>query len=160
MASQFTCASCRLSALWQRSVSLCAAIAFPSARASERLPALEGPRLLQAREAETRLEYAVHYGIPYPRLHHAPQFPKRYVMDTPQMPDGPQHATGCAPDPARLERQATFSLYLRHTCFAQMTPPVCLGMHFKCSYMAGRRTILEPAFHTGDIPSIEQSVDQ
>ncbi|CAL5221105.1 g3238 [Coccomyxa viridis] len=47
-----------------------------------------------AREAETRLEYAVHYGIPYPRLHHAPQFPKRYVLEKPQMPDGPQHATG------------------------------------------------------------------
>ena len=31
---------------------------------------------------------------------HAPQFPKRYVMDTPQMPDEPQHATGCAPEPA------------------------------------------------------------
>ena len=36
----------------------------------------------------------MHYGIPYPRLHHAPQFSKRYVMDKPQMPDGPQHATG------------------------------------------------------------------
>ena len=49
---------------------------------------------MQVTEGETRLEYAVHYGIPYPRLHHAPQFPKRYVLDTPQMPDEPQHATG------------------------------------------------------------------
>lgn len=53
----------------------------------------------------------MHYGIPYPRLHHAPQFPKRYVMEKPQMPDGPQHATGCAPylplSHCTIEDQAT-----------------------------------------------------
>eukprot|EP00884_Botryococcus_braunii_P002093 jgi/Botrbrau1/11885/Bobra.126_2s0018.1 len=32
-------------------------------------------------EGEQRLNYAVHYGIPYPRLHHADQFPKRYFLD-------------------------------------------------------------------------------
>jgi len=49
---------------------------------------------MQATEAESRMEYAVHYGIPYPRLHHASQFAKRYVMDKPQMPNAPHNATG------------------------------------------------------------------
>jgi hypothetical protein len=31
----------------------------------------------QVQEAADRLALAVHYGIPYPRLHHAPQFKKR-----------------------------------------------------------------------------------
>ena len=34
-------------------------------------------------EAETRLEYGLHYGIPYPRLHHASQFRRRYILDAP-----------------------------------------------------------------------------
>ncbi|CAK0782120.1 hypothetical protein CVIRNUC_005570 [Coccomyxa viridis] len=46
------------------------------------------------REGQNRLEYAMHYGIPYPRLHYAPQFPRRYVMDKPQMPDTPQQSSG------------------------------------------------------------------
>lgn len=48
----------------------------------------------QVREGQNRLEYAMHYGIPYPRLHYAPQFPRRYVMDKPQMPDTPQQSSG------------------------------------------------------------------
>ncbi|CAL8468964.1 g8505 [Coccomyxa elongata] len=36
-------------------------------------------------EAEQRLEYGLHYGIPYPRLHHASQFPRRYTLTAPQM---------------------------------------------------------------------------
>ena len=50
--------------------------------------------MLQVQEGQNRLEYAQHYGIPYPRLHYAPQFPKRYVMDKPQMPDAPQQSSG------------------------------------------------------------------
>lgn len=55
---------------------------------------LDCRHLMQATEAESRMEYAVHYGIPYPRLHHASQFAKRYVMDRPQMPNAPHNATG------------------------------------------------------------------
>lgn len=36
---------------------------------------------MQLEEGEQRLKYAVHYGIPYPRLRHADQFPKRYFLD-------------------------------------------------------------------------------
>ena len=32
--------------------------------------------------------------LPYLRPQHAPHFPKGYVLDTQQMPDGPQHARG------------------------------------------------------------------
>lgn len=41
--------------------------------------------LLQVQEAEQRLEYGLHYGIPYPRLHHASQFPRRYTLTAPQV---------------------------------------------------------------------------
>jgi len=34
-------------------------------------------------EGEERLEYARHYKIPYPRLRHSNQFPKRYFMQSP-----------------------------------------------------------------------------
>ena len=36
--------------------------------------------------------------LPYLRLQHAPQFPKGYVLDTLQMPDGPQHARRQTPE--------------------------------------------------------------
>ncbi|KAK9812399.1 hypothetical protein WJX73_007901 [Symbiochloris irregularis] len=32
---------------------------------------------------QQRLEYATHYGIPYPRQHHASQFYKRQYLDSP-----------------------------------------------------------------------------
>ena len=57
-------------------------------------PSLTVAQGLQVREGQNRLEYAMHYGIPYPRLHHVPQVPKRYVMDKPRMPDMPQQASG------------------------------------------------------------------
>jgi hypothetical protein len=38
---------------------------------------------VQVKEAEDRLEIGVHYQIPYPRMHHAPQFRKRQYMDVP-----------------------------------------------------------------------------
>ena len=43
----------------------------------------EEEELLQIEEGEKRLEYGVHYGIPYPRLHHAQQFSRRYILDAP-----------------------------------------------------------------------------
>ncbi|KAK9914826.1 hypothetical protein WJX75_001037 [Coccomyxa subellipsoidea] len=36
-------------------------------------------------EAQQRLEYALHYQIPYPRLHHASQFSRRYALNAPQV---------------------------------------------------------------------------
>lgn len=39
----------------------------------------------QIKEGEDRLDLGVHYKIPYPRLHHAPQFKKR-TWDVPVMP--------------------------------------------------------------------------
>ncbi|EIE26970.1 hypothetical protein COCSUDRAFT_64739 [Coccomyxa subellipsoidea C-169] len=36
-------------------------------------------------EGEQRLEYALHYHIPYPRLHHASQFPRRYTLNALQV---------------------------------------------------------------------------
>jgi hypothetical protein len=39
--------------------------------------------LLQLAEGKDRLEIAVHYQIPYPRMHHAPQFKRREYQDVP-----------------------------------------------------------------------------
>lgn len=36
-------------------------------------------------EAEERLEYGKHYGIPYPRLQHASQFHKQYFLQAPKI---------------------------------------------------------------------------
>jgi len=44
----------------------------------------EGCLVWQIEEAEHRLNYAQHYGIAYPRLHHASQFKRRVYMDVPQ----------------------------------------------------------------------------
>jgi hypothetical protein len=56
-------------------------------------PALDSPlpppssRLCQLSETEQRVEIGLHYGIPYPRLHHTPeQFKRRTYMALPQMP--------------------------------------------------------------------------
>lgn len=53
--------------------------------------------LHQLEEGEQRLAYALHYGIPYPRLHHASQFHRRYVLDTPETELGqvPQARQAC-----------------------------------------------------------------
>ncbi len=114
--------------------------------------------LLQAREAETRLEYAVHYGIPYPRLHHAPQFPKRYVLEKPQMPDGPQHATGCAPElpPSLQSRRAGQSVHVPAAhALCTIDAPTLARMRFKFSCVAGRRIT-----HESPVTSVGQNIDQ
>jgi hypothetical protein len=38
---------------------------------------------VQLAEGRDRLEIAVHYRIPYPRMHHAPQFKRREYQDVP-----------------------------------------------------------------------------
>ncbi len=101
----------------------------------------------------------MHYGIPYPRLHHAPQFPKRYVMDTPQMPHEPQHATGCAPEPppslhvdkGRPPWACTCSTNVVHA------PSLARMCFFKPSRVAGQRTALESE---RSVSSVGQSIDQ
>jgi len=47
-------------------------------------PPADGCLVWQIEEAEHRLNYAQHYGIAYPRLHHASQFKRRVYMDVPQ----------------------------------------------------------------------------
>jgi hypothetical protein len=54
----------------------------------------------QVQAAEVRLEYAQHYGIPYPRLHHASQFKRRYILDAPS----PDAAAGARVPSARSAR--------------------------------------------------------
>lgn len=39
--------------------------------------------VLQIKEAQDRLQIGVHYQIPYPRIHHAPQFKRRQYLDIP-----------------------------------------------------------------------------
>ncbi|KAK9846249.1 hypothetical protein WJX81_000015 [Elliptochloris bilobata] len=43
-------------------------------------------------EGEHRLNYAQHYGIAYPRLHHASQFKRRVYMDVPQQASADREA--------------------------------------------------------------------
>ncbi len=56
---------------------------------------------LQVQEAEQRLEYGLHYGIPYPRLHHASQFPRRYTLTAPQVEPSALPQSKRVPSPHR-----------------------------------------------------------
>ena len=63
-----------------------------------------------------RLEYAQHYGIPYPRLHHAPQFQRRYILDAPS----PDSAAGAGVPSARSGHACRCSACLYHHLIVQV----------------------------------------